>query len=378
MLSAFLRSFNQAYDVGNEVAKDYSIGKILRADGEEVNVPDLSGQGQTGSLDEQDTPTKKGIRFLGKVYDQGGKDQINDARQSALADVYQRYGDNEGADRIRSSLTANQLRRSQTAANNAATQQQTSATQSNQAAAFADQAKVAPITALGNNAEDRDFINYAKQYMSNPDGTERTLNQDDYLHLGQYQAAKLVGAGRLDEANQLSAQNMAMVASKIQADTVVRNQALNQVVSAARGGDFSGVKDFYNRYIPDGAQTSAISFGKDGKVTVSRTGIDGSALPDRTFGSRGDLLNALQSIKRPEALFNYANNEFNNNLVRPVSRVPAAPVASAAPNSGTGGTLAGSNGVSNILTQARSAIANGASAEQVNVRLGQMGIAPLR
>lgn len=298
MVSAFLRSFNEAYDTGNRVSKDIALARTANAQEEEVNIPDLSGNGQTGSLDEQDTPMKKGIKFLGQTYDANEKDKISEARQQALAGIHERYGDSETANRIRSGITQNKL----------------AASQIKQAEAQDRQTKRAEELQAKSDLVNQDVANYTKKFATNPDGTERALNYDDHLHLGQYQASKLVGAGLLDDANKLTAQNMQFAANKIQVETAQREKSLGEAVAAAATGDLTGIKNFYNKFIPDGAQTTNIVTGKDGKITVERVGVDGTKLPGHTFKDVNELVAAAQSISKPDALYNYANNEFHKNL----------------------------------------------------------------
>lgn len=298
MTSAFLRAFNEAYNTGNQVAKDFAIARLSGDQGEEVNTPDLTGNGQTGSLDQQDTPVKKGIKFLGQIYDPADKEKISEARQMALAGIYQKYGDAETANRITSSINQNKLAKSQI----------------KQAEAQDRQTKRAEDLQAKSDLVNQDVADYTQKYTSNPDGSQRQLNYDDQLHLGQYRASKLVSAGLLDEANKLAAQNMSFAANKIQIESAERDKSLGEATAAAASGDLTGIQNFYNKFIPDGAQTTNIVTGKDGKVTIQRIGIDGKKLPDHTFKDVNELVAAAQSISKPDALYNYANNEFHKNI----------------------------------------------------------------
>lgn len=298
MVSAFLRSFNEAYDTGNRVSKDIALARTANAQEEEVNIPDLSGNGQTGSLDEQDTPMKKGIKFLGQTYDANEKDKISEARQQALAGIHERYGDSETANRIRSGITQNKL----------------AVSQIKQAEAQDRQTKRAEELQAKSDLVNQDVANYTKQYATNPDGTERALNYDDQLHLGQYQASKLVSAGLLDDANKLAAQNMQFAANKIQIETVERKKALGAATAAAAAGDLSGIKNFYNKFIPDGAQVTNITTGKDGKIYADRVHVDGTKLPTKEFKNVHELVAAAQSLDNPEAALNFANNALHQDL----------------------------------------------------------------
>lgn len=298
MVSAFLRSFNEAYDTGNRVSKDIALARTANAQEEEVNIPDLSGNGQTGSLDEQDTPMKKGIKFLGQTYDANEKDKISEARQQALAGIHERYGDSETANRIRSGITQNKL----------------AVSQIKQAEAQDRQTKRAEELQAKSDLVNQDVANYTKKYATNPDGTERALNYDDQLHLGQYQASKLVSAGLLDDANKLAAQNMQFAANKIHIETAERKKALGAATAAAAAGDLSGIKNFYNKFIPDGAQVTNITTGKDGKIYADRVHVDGTKLPTKEFKNVHELVAAAQSLDNPEAALNFANNALHQDL----------------------------------------------------------------
>lgn len=298
MVSAFLRSFNEAYDTGNRVSKDIALARTANAQEEEVNIPDLSGNGQTGSLDEQDTPMKKGIKFLGQTYDANEKDKISEARQQALAGIHERYGDSETANRIRSGITQNKL----------------AVSQIKQAEAQDRQTKRAEELQAKSDLVNQDVANYTKKFATNPDGTERALNYDDHLHLGQYQASKLVSAGLLDDANKLAAQNMQFAANKIHIETAERKKALGAATAAAAAGDLSGIKNFYNKFIPDGAQVTNITTGKDGKIYADRVHVDGTKLPTKEFKNVHELVAAAQSLDNPEAALNFANNALHQDL----------------------------------------------------------------
>ena len=295
----FFEAFNNSYELAKKVGKSYEIAKASREKPEDAEVaqPGMLGPQPEG----QDYPTQKGQKFLGKTYDTPlNEQQISDARAQAMAGIYDKYGDAETASRMRSNITQSKLANAQLS--QAESQgRQTKRSEDMQAKADEVRQKVG---------------DYAQQFTTGPDGQPRQLTVDDHLHLGQYQASELMKAGMTDDASKLASQNMQFTAHKIQTETAVRDQALGLATAAAAQGDFSGIKNFYNKFVPDGAQTTGIVANKDGSISVSRVGIDGDPLPGHTFKDIREMLAATQSISKPEALVNYANNEFSQNMQR--------------------------------------------------------------
>lgn len=257
---------------------------------------------ETGESPQEHKPANiaaKGVSFLGQNFDGPLTDQQrNSARAAAMAGVYEKHGDVEGAARVRS----------------LAKQNYAADLNIRQAESQERQTKRAEDSQMKIDAINQDVAGYTSQFSKNPDGTDRELNYDDQLHLSQYKVTKLMNGGFVDDASKLASQNMQFTANKIQVETASRDQALGIATAAAGKGDFNGIKDFYNKYIPDGAQTTNIVAGKDGKITVSRVGIDGEALPPHVFKDVHEMTAAAQSISKPEALYNYSNNEFHRTL----------------------------------------------------------------
>lgn len=257
---------------------------------------------QTGDAPKDYTPAKiaaKGVTYLGQNFDGPLTDtQKTAAKTAALAGVYEKHGDLEGSARVKS--MAKQDRAADLSINAAESQER--------------QTKRAEELQGKADAINQDVANYTSQFTKNPDGTDRQLNYDDHLHLGQYKVSKLMGAGLVDEASKLASQNMQYTANKIQVETAERDKALGVAAAAAAAGDLTGFKNFYNKYIPDGAQTTDISPNKDGKIVVSRVGADGEPMAPHTFKDVNELIAAAQSINKPEALYNYSNNEFHRSM----------------------------------------------------------------
>ncbi|MFZ6813526.1 hypothetical protein ACO0K3_03595 [Undibacterium sp. Rencai35W] len=84
------------------------LSKISTAKPEEADVeqPGMLGPQPEG----QDYPMQKGVKFLGQTSASPMTDQqVADARQQAMAGVYDKYGDADAANRIRSSITQNKM-----------------------------------------------------------------------------------------------------------------------------------------------------------------------------------------------------------------------------------------------------------------------------
>lgn len=110
----FFSAFNNAYDTTTRVGRDFEIAKASREKPEDADVaqPGMLGPQPEG----QDYPTQKGQKFLGKTYDIPlNEQQISDARAQAMAGIYDKYGDAETANRMRSSITQNKMASAQLA-----------------------------------------------------------------------------------------------------------------------------------------------------------------------------------------------------------------------------------------------------------------------
>lgn len=153
-----------------------------------------------------------------------------------------------------------------------------------------------------------------KARLTGPDGTQRAATIDDQLAASQYRAAKLVEAGKLDAAEQVFSKYAATASIKIRLQTDERDQALGVAAAGLASGNFDAVKDFYNKYIPDGAHVTNVGKGPKGEIVIERESADGLPMPPTTMKDTGQLVKALESFKNPTAIYDYAQNEFRNNL----------------------------------------------------------------
>lgn len=162
---------------------------------------------------------------------------------------------------------------------------------------------------------DNDVGKAIEQRLAQPDGTQRAMTVDDHLYGTQLRAGRLLAAGRANEAGQAIKDYQAQAFAKINLQTAERNEALGQAVAAMNAGDLSKVRDFYNTYIPDGMQVTDVARDpKSGAVVIKRSTLEGGAAPDFTLRDTGQLTAALATFKDPMAVYNWSQNEFQNNL----------------------------------------------------------------
>lgn len=148
---------------------------------------------------------------------------------------------------------------------------------------------------------------------TNPDGTVRDANMDDYLHNNLVRATLLTGAGKVKEAGDVIKEHNAQSFAKIQLDTAQRNEDLGRAASALGNGDTSGIKDFYNKHVPDGAHVTNVTEDGKGNITIERTTVDGRPMAPVTK-NKNELLAGLNSFKDPMALYHWSQTEFQHNL----------------------------------------------------------------
>ena len=245
------------------------------------------------------TIAAKGVSFLGKNYDAPLTDtQATSARQQAMAGVMEKYGDAEGAMRYRQQAKQGELADMQL-------------TQAKRTGAREDKADAVTATLEG---VDKEAGEWMKSRLKNPDGTERVATVDDHLATTQFRANKLMEAGRASEAGALMKDFNAQALVKIQLETAQRTDALKKTSAALAAGDLNAVKDFYNKFTPDGAQVVSVTRDEKGQILIERTTDDGRPMPPHTLKDAGELSAALNSFSDPMALYNWSQNEFKNSL----------------------------------------------------------------
>jgi hypothetical protein len=252
---------------------------------------------QTGQIAQQGVTDFMGSRTAGTM----SEGQVSSARQRALAGVIMKTDPVRGAQMVRD-VTRDERDDKRFAFEDARNQRQ----QRLDTETDADKAFMKQL--------DTEVGDWFKTKTANPDGTQRAATFDDHLAASQYRPVRLLAGGKADAAGQVMKEYNAQAFAKINLDTAQRNEALGKAAGALANGDFSQVKDFYNRFTPDGAQVTNITRGKNGEIVIERTTDDGQALPPTTMKDTGQILAALSTFKDPMALYNWSQNEFKNNM----------------------------------------------------------------
>lgn len=272
------------YDIGyDEAAKAYTV------------TPKKGGE--TGMIGQQRVTDLLGNRTAGTMT----PDQVNTAKLGAVADVLAKT-DPVSAMRMRGEITRNQRedQRFGWEQSRNEREERTAAQKEN------DERITREV--------DAKTADWMKGRLRNEDGTERAAGVDDYLAATQFRAGQLASAGRIDAAGQVMKDYSAQSLVKIQLESAQRNEALGKTAAALAAGDLGAVRDFYNKFVPDGAKVTDVQRGENGAIIVQRETLDGRPLPATTMKDTGQLLSAMSSFKDPLALYNYSQNEFRNNL----------------------------------------------------------------
>jgi hypothetical protein len=166
------------------------------------------------------------------------------------------------------------------------------------------------------DAVDADVAQWMSKRLTGPDGEPRQPSMDDNIAQLQYRATALQKAGFNKEATDSLKDYQSFAVNQITLDDKLRTSQLGAVAAALATGDLEPARAFYDRFVLDGAKVTAMKADpKTGAITVSRVRDDGTALPDRTIkGGANELLASLNSFRDPMSLYNFSQNEFNNNL----------------------------------------------------------------
>lgn len=331
-VSDFLSSFNQTYGLVNKIGEDYEMGKVAAAKpeqsvgftaeqgkdleaaatrGDTVHYDDANKsyvvspqmpEGQAGpamprAVAQQGVTDFMGQRTAGSM----NEDQIGAARMRAMAGVKSKYDPEAGLKMMR------EVKQSE---------------RDDQRWTF-DKARGEREMKL--NAEqdadrevmrgiEKDTGEWFSQRLANPDGTQRAATIDDHLASSQMRASKLMAAGKTEAAGNVLKDASAQSLVKIQLQSAERTEAIGTTAAALAAGDLGAVKNFYNKFIPDGANVTDVQRGAGGQLVIQRETADGRKLPPQTLKDTGQMLAALTSFKDPMALYNWSQNEFKNNL----------------------------------------------------------------
>lgn len=248
--------------------------------------------------------------YLGKTYDTApSADELTAAKQLATAGIMEKYGDVAGGQALRERIAQQGLAQERADRERALAPLQLEQAQLGVGAAR----RQADRTARADSA-DAQAGEFLKKRLANPDGSVRPAEMDDHMAALQYRAGKLFEGGDSEAGMQALQQYNAAAAGKIALETGQRNEALGRVMAALAAGDLQPVKDFYNRFVPDGAKVTAVERGKGGAITIHRETSDGRALPPTTMQDAGQLSAALNSFRDPDAVYKWSQAEFNKNM----------------------------------------------------------------
>lgn len=303
-VASLLDGFSATYDTVGRVMRDRDIQEIARSKiGEQVGPAPAPDESMVYDLETAQGPKK--YTFLGKTYDQAPDEaQQARARQLAMAGVYDKWGDPERAMRLRDNVTAQEAA--------AEDREYARKVRPLQVAALerADKAgRRADADADALRAVDEDV---AKEFETRLAGREPTL--DDHVSARMYRARRLMGAGMTEAAGKAMQEAQAAALGKIHYETAQRNDAAAQAAAQLANGSLDGVREFYNRFIPDGATVTDVVPGKGGSIVIKRQTTDGRAMPDQTMKDTGQLLAALNTFRDPMALYQWSMGEFERNL----------------------------------------------------------------
>jgi hypothetical protein len=252
---------------------------------------------QVGAVAQQGVTDFLGNRTAGAMTD----DQVGGARQRAMAGVVSRRDPVAGVRMLREQTQADR-------------DDQRFGWEKGRAEREQRLAGEVDAEKAGAKALDDDVGSWMGTRLTGPDGQKRAATVDDHLAATQYRASKLMEAGKVDAAGQAIKEFQAGSFAKIQLDTAQRDQALPGVISSLNAGDFTGVRDFYNRFVPDGSKVTDVRRDKSGQIVIERETESGKKLQPTVLKDASQLTATLATFKDPMALYNWSQGEFRNQL----------------------------------------------------------------
>jgi hypothetical protein len=141
----------------------------------------------------------------------------------------------------------------------------------------------------------------------------RPPTDEDLMWAAQSNAKNLAAAGKTTEAMGAYKDFVATAEAQIKKQSAERTDAIRIAADRVNRGDLSGAKDFYDKFVPDGAKVKEFQENKDGTITVKRVDLNGNALPD-TKTTRQELIEGLVAFNEPSKLIDYAQRSFMNNI----------------------------------------------------------------
>jgi hypothetical protein len=241
-------------------------------------------------------------------------------RAEGLAGVYRRYGDVEKADALEARAYEQQRalaaerraeageRRSQTGFE---TQQEASLLTIDEQKRLKKQRdeEDARRAQLSKDWNDRLSV---KDAEGNVTGMRPPTNED-MMWAAQSNAKNLAAAGKTTEALAAFKDYMTTAKGQIELQSAERTEAIRVAAGRVNRDDLNGAKDFYDKFVPDGAKVKEFKQNADGSITVKRVDLNGSPLPD-TKTTKDEILKGLASFNDPAKLIEYTQQSFMNDL----------------------------------------------------------------
>jgi hypothetical protein len=143
---------------------------------------------------------------------------------------------------------------------------------------------------------------------------DREPTHDDTLAGMQWRARELAKSGLLDESVKANQNYLQTANSQIDLQTKERSLAIGKTIAAAAAGDLNAVKDFYNKFVPDGAQVTKVSGDAKSGYTIERTDLSGQKLPPVKISDLNQLSATIETFNDPKALRAWSQQQFSNNI----------------------------------------------------------------
>lgn len=273
------------YDIGwDEASKSYT-------------VTPKSDQSMTSRITQQGVTDFLGHRTAGTMSDS----QVANARQRAMARVVSRSDPAAGARMMREVTSGERDDQRYEWERARATREMRKGEEADANDAFM-------------KSLDDEVGRFMRDRMIGGDGQTRPATPDDYLAASQYKAAKLIEGGKIDAAQAVIKDYNAQSFIKIQLETAQRDQALGQTIAAVNAGNLDAARQFYDRFLPDGATVTDVKQDGNGSIVVERQADGGQKMPPMTFKDVNHLTSSLASLKDPMAVYQWSQNEFRNTL----------------------------------------------------------------
>lgn len=178
-----------------------------------------------------------------------------------------------------------------------------------------DQAQRADELAKTKASIDKEFGEWNTKRLTDPEtGEMRAPTFDDNLAGSQFLASKYIKAGQPELAAQHQKDFLHTASLQIQVQDAQRKQAVDLAVPRVIAGDLEAAKDFYHKFVPDGANVKDMVKNSDGSITIKRETLDGIKLPDTKLGSLKQLAEGLVGMTDGNKVLQFAQQEFENGI----------------------------------------------------------------